>query len=128
VEKHRGERPQAYRRMGAPEPARIFRIDGVAAEARPRLRLVQSGADAEPTQPEQPVVRVRCVLCGIRERTETRRTPLSTGAAGVITCHQLDCGHTWHRTVANVGGIFPGLVRNATFVPCDCGDGAHQGQ
>jgi hypothetical protein len=42
--------------------------------------------------------------------------------AGVITCHQLECGHAWHRTIAYVGGIFPGLARNATFAPCDCPD------
>ena len=114
MEKNRGERPQACRVRVPLEPAPIFRIDG------PGLRLVQGGAGAEPTQPEQPGVRVRCALCGVRERTETRSRPLSADVAGVVTCHQLDCGHAWHRTIANVGGIFPGLVRNATFVPCDC--------
>ena len=67
-------------------------------------------------------VKARCSLCGPRDQAEIRRTLLSAGLAGVITCHQLECGHTWHRTVANVGRIFPGLVRNATFAPCDCAD------
>jgi len=71
--------------------------------------------DAEPT-----IVRARCPLCGPHAQMELRTRPLSSGPAGVITCHELECGHTWHRTVANVGHIFPGLVRNATFVPCDC--------
>jgi len=71
--------------------------------------------DAEPA-----IVRARCPLCGPHAQMELRTRPLSSGPAGVITCHELECGHTWHRTVANVGHIFPGLVRNATFVPCDC--------
>ena len=66
--------------------------------------------------------KARCGLCGLRDRAETGRKHLSAGLAGVVTCHQLECGHAWHRTVANVGRIFPGLVRNATFVPCDCSD------
>jgi hypothetical protein len=78
--------------------------------------------DVEASQGAEAVVRARCGLCGIRERTETRMTHLSAGPGGVVTCHQLDCGHAWHRTVAHVGRIFPGLVRNATFVPCDCSD------
>jgi hypothetical protein len=64
----------------------------------------------------------RCESCGARDRVETGRKHLSAGPAGVITCHQLACGHAWHRIVANVGSIFPGLLRNATFVPCDCTD------
>ena len=64
----------------------------------------------------------RCEICGLRDRVETGRKHLSTGPAGVVTCHQLACGHAWHRIVANVGRIFPGLLRNATFVPCDCSD------
>jgi len=66
------------------------------------------------------VVRARCGLCGPREQTELRARSLSAGLAGVVTCHELECGHAWHRTVANVGRIFPGLARNATFAPCDC--------
>lgn len=70
--------------------------------------------------PAPVVVRARCGLCGPREQTQLRTRRLSAGLAGVVTCHELECGHAWHRTVANVGHIFPGLVRNATFVPCDC--------
>ena len=70
----------------------------------------------------------RCPLCNLHDRPEIRRRPLSASVAGVITCHLLDCGHAWHRTIANVGGIFPGLVRNATFAPCDCSDDMHEGR
>jgi hypothetical protein len=72
------------------------------------------------------VVRARCGLCGPHPRVELRTRPLSAGPAGVVTCHELECGHAWHRTVANVGQIFPGLVRNATFAPCDCQHDAHE--
>ena len=127
MEKNRGARPQASRsRVRALEPARIFRVGTMAAETRSGLRLVQGRADAKPSPLGQPEHRVRCAVCGPRERTETRRRLLSDGVAGVITCHQLDCGHAWHRTVANVGGIFPGLVRNGTFIPCDCDDAASE--
>ena len=64
----------------------------------------------------------RCEVCGARDRVETGSKHLSAGPEGVVTCHRLACGHAWHRMVANVGSIFPGLVRNATFVPCDCSD------
>ena len=126
--KARGERRQACRSSVRVEPAPIFRIGTVAAETPSRLRLVRGRADAEPSPLGQSEVRVRCALCGPRERIETRRTPLSDGVTGVITCHQLDCGHAWHRTIASVGGIFPGLVRNATFIPCDCRDATPEGR
>jgi len=129
VGKARGERRQACRSSVRVEPAPIFRIGTVAAETPSRLRLVRGRADAEPSPLAQPEVRVRCALCGLRERIETRqRRPLSASVTGVVTCHQLDCGHAWHRTIANVGGIFPGLVRNATFIPCDCRDAAPEGR
>ena len=41
-------------------------------------------------------------------------------AAHAVTCVRLSCGHTWHRTIRNIGGIFPGSTRNATVAPCDC--------
>jgi hypothetical protein len=76
--------------------------------------------DVGPSQTAIAWGNARCELCGVRDRVETGRKPLSSGLAGVVTCHRLSCGHAWHRTVAHVGHIFPGLVRNATFVPCDC--------
>ena len=78
--------------------------------------------DVGPTEAAIAWGNARCELCGARDRVETGRKQLSSGVAGVVTCHRLACGHAWHRTVANVGHIFPGLVRNATFVPCDCQD------
>ena len=97
MDKHRGTHPQYWSRGHV-----------LAEEA-----AVQAADTREST---------RCILCGLREQAVTRRIPLSASVAGVITCHLLACGHAWHRTIANVGGIFPGLVRNATFAPCDCPD------
>jgi hypothetical protein len=94
-----------------------IRINGVATNTPQPLRLVEAA---------RPGVKTRCSLCGPHEQSEMRWKPLSAGLAGVITCHQLECGHAWHRTIANVGGIFPGLVRNATFAPCDCLGEAHE--
>jgi len=88
-------------------------------DKRPAVRI-NGSLDVETAQAAQVGVRARCALCGLREQTETRVRPLSAGLAGVVTCHRLECGHAWHRTIANVGRIFPGLVRNATFAPCDC--------
>jgi hypothetical protein len=100
------------------------RMSAPAAGAFQRLRLVQGRADTEPSQAAAAEVpaSTRCGLCGLRDRAVTRSRPLSASLAGVITCQRLECGHAWHRTIANVGGIFPGLARNATFAPCDCPD------
>jgi hypothetical protein len=84
--------------------------------------MTMSRLDVPPTHAALAWGNARCELCGLRDCVETGRRNLDAGPAGVVTCHQLACGHAWHRTVANVGQIFPGLVRNATFVPCDCGD------
>lgn len=81
---------------------------------------------ADSSQAAEARASTRCGLCNFRDTAELRRRPLSASVAGVITCHVLECGHAWHRTVANVGGIFPGLVRNATFAPCDCADDIHE--
>jgi hypothetical protein len=84
-------------------------------DKRSAIRIDVDASQAAPAGP-----RTKCGLCGVRDRAETGRQHLSSSLAGVVTCHQLECGHAWHRIVANVGRIFPGLVRNATFVPCDC--------
>lgn len=105
-----------------------IQLYGVTADAPRPLRLVHDRAQAEAADAARVGVRARCGLCGLRERAEIRTTPLSAGLAGVVTCHQLECGHGWHRTIANVGSIFPGLVRNATFVPCDCPQDVREGR
>jgi hypothetical protein len=87
---------------------------------RPLRLLLQGSVHAEASPATEAGVKARCALCGLREQAEIERRSLSASLAGVVTCHQLECGHAWHRTIANVGRIFPGLVRNATFVPCDC--------
>ena len=78
--------------------------------------------DIEPSEAPIAWGNARCELCGVRDRVEMGNRRLSAGPAGIVTCHRLACGHAWHRTVATVGSIFPGLLRNATFLPCDCLD------
>ena len=51
----------------------------------------------------------------------TASTPMENTAAHVVTCVRLSCGHSWHRTIRNIGGLFPGSSRNATVVACHCG-------
>ena len=58
--------------------------------------------------------------CGPNLQDVTASRAIENTNAHVLTCVRLTCGHTWHRTIRNIGGIFPGSPRNATFAPCDC--------
>jgi len=65
-------------------------------------------------------VRVPCALCGpLLQDIAVSRT-LENTHLHVVTCVRLSCGHDVHRTIKNIGGIFPGSTRNATFAACDC--------
>jgi len=66
-------------------------------------------------------VRILCPRCGpTNAQGIAASRPIENTDAHVLTCVRLSCGHTWHRTIRNIGGIFPGSPRNATFAPCDC--------
>ena len=66
--------------------------------------------------------RMACPTCGPSALHDvTTSSPVENVAAHVVTCVRLSCGHSWHRAIRNIGGIFPGSPRNATVVPCDCG-------
>jgi hypothetical protein len=64
--------------------------------------------------------RVACALCGPLLQDIATSRPLQNTHLHAITCVRLSCGHDVHRTIKNIGGIFPGSTRNATFGPCDC--------
>ena len=68
-------------------------------------------------------VRIPCPQCGPMLQDIAASSGIENTNAHIITCVRLSCGHTWHRTIRNIGGIFPGSARNATFAPCDCGVG-----
>jgi hypothetical protein len=61
-----------------------------------------------------------CPRCGPTLQDIAASRAIENISAHVLTCVRLACGHIWHRTVRNIGGIFPGSPRNATFAPCDC--------
>ena len=66
--------------------------------------------------------RMACPTCGPNLLHDvTASTPMENTAAHVVTCVRLSCGHSWHRTIRNIGGLFPGSSRNATVVACHCG-------
>jgi hypothetical protein len=63
---------------------------------------------------KRPPHSVMCDTCEPHDQTETREPKLvSRSLLGTITCHQLSCGHAWHRTAAT-GSDAPGLTE------CDC--------
>jgi hypothetical protein len=66
--------------------------------------------------------RLLCPRCGPPPNLQQVATSrvLENTDEHVVTCVRLACGHTWHRAIRNIGGIFPGSPRNATVVPCDC--------
>ena len=64
--------------------------------------------------------RIVCSHCGPGLQDIAASRAIENTSDHVLTCVRLACGHTWHRTVRNIGGIFPGSPRNATFAPCDC--------
>lgn len=64
--------------------------------------------------------RILCPQCGPIPQDIAASRTIENTRAHVMTCLRLTCGHAWHRAVRNIGGIFPGSARNATFAPCDC--------
>ena len=65
--------------------------------------------------------RMACPSCGLTPLHDvTTSTTMENIVAHVVTCVRLSCGHVWHRTIRNIGGIFPGSPRNAAVAPCDC--------
>ncbi|MGH7553864.1 MAG: hypothetical protein ACREMQ_12635 [Longimicrobiales bacterium] len=66
------------------------------------------------------VVRVVCPRCGVEPQGVAASRIVENTQAHVVTCLRLACGHAWHRTIRNIGGLFPGNPRNATLAPCDC--------
>jgi len=123
-----GAQARANRARAVAERSTI-RANAAAFHARQRLRVL-------PDRPQEPTTThevagqeaeggatMKCGICGPREQADPRSRLLTRNATGVVTCHRLACGHGWHRTIPDVGGIFPGLVRNATFAPCDCPEG-----
>jgi len=65
-------------------------------------------------------VRILCPHCGPMAQDVAESKGIENTNAHVVTCVRLSCGHVWHRTIRNIGGIFPGSARNATLAPCDC--------
>ena len=57
--------------------------------------------------------RILCPHCGPNPRDGAASRAIENTGAHVTTCVRLSCGHAWHRTVRNIGGIFPGSPRNA---------------
>jgi hypothetical protein len=75
----------------------------------------RSFADVHTADPSgQCAVFMGCETCGPDHQTETREPKLvSRSLLHTTTCHQLACGHAWHRTAATGNGA-PAVTK------CDC--------
>ena len=67
---------------------------------------------------------VLCPGCGPIHQEVAASRMVENTSTHVVTCVRLSCGHVWHRTIRNIGGIFPGSPRNVTFALCDCPPGS----